>query len=90
MYLIMKKVKYKNNIVKFIYQDSKNTSSSRSNTTVVICLIFFLSPPCPRGTERQFPRHSLGRGGGPEVPLTDFFFLSIFMGKLQQKQHFVK
>ena len=28
----------------------------------------------PRGTERQFLRHSLGRGGGPEVPLTDFFF----------------
>ena len=23
-----------------------------------------------RGTERQFPRHSLGRGGWPKVPLT--------------------
>ena len=31
-----------------------------------------------RGMERQFPRHSLGREGGPEVPLTDFFLTYIY------------
>jgi hypothetical protein len=31
-----------------------------------------------RGTERQLPRHALGREGGPKMPLTIFFEIYIF------------